>query len=258
MRFRLSPAFLLIAFAAFAETGWQTAGKAWWAHVQFLADDKLEGRDVGTKGYEAAADYVVKQFERAGLAPGAGSSYSQPVQFIKASLDESGSRVTLLPRAGKTIPVILGDDALLRWGSENIPDVDAPLVFAGYGLEIPEASYSDLTSPDLQGAVAVYISGGPSNIPGNLRSHYSSAEERAKAFKAAGVVGSINIPNPRSMEFPWARFSANRLQDRMSLADPSKGQIRNVPFAVPSVRYSPREFFPPSARKYANCVVAKK
>jgi Zn-dependent M28 family amino/carboxypeptidase len=221
MRFRLSLAFLLIAFAALAETGWQTAGKAWWAHVQFLADDKLQGRDVGTKGYEAAADYVVKQFERAGLAPGAGSSYSQPVQFIKASLDEPGSRVTLLPRDGKTIPVVLGDDALLRWGNENIPDVNAPLVFAGYGLDIPEASYSDLSSPDLRGAVAVYISGGPSNVPGNLRSHYSSAEERAKAFKAAGVVGSINIPNPRSMEFPWARFSANRLQDRMSLADPA-------------------------------------
>src|ERR1700733_2543093 len=184
MRFRLSLAFLLIAFAALAETGWQTAGKAWWAHVQFLADDKLEGRDVGTKGYEAAADYVVKQFERAGLAPGAGSSYSQPVQFIKASLDEAGSRVTLLPRDGKTIPVVLGADALLRWGNENIPDVNAPLVFAGYGLDIPEATYSDLRSPDLRGAVAVYISGGPSNVPGNLRSHYSSAEERARAFRA--------------------------------------------------------------------------
>jgi Zn-dependent M28 family amino/carboxypeptidase len=219
MRFRISLLLLLIAAAALASTDWQAAGKAWWAHVQFLADDKLEGRDVGSKGYEAAADYVVRQFEQAGLAPGAGSSYSQPVQFIKATLDEPGSRITLL-RDGKTIPVSLGDDALLRWASENIPDVDAPLVFAGYGLDIPEAGYSDLSSPDLRGAVAIYLSGGPSSIPGNLRSHYSSAEERARAFKAAGVVGSINIPNPRTMEFPWERFSANRLQERMSLADP--------------------------------------
>src|SRR5579863_10108951 len=219
MRLRFSLAVLLVVFAALAETG-QTAGKAWWAHVQFLADDKLEGRDVGTKGYDAAADYVVKQFERAGLAPGAGSSYSQAVQFVKASLDERGSRIQLV-RDGKTIPVTLGSDALLRWTSENIPDVDAPLVFAGYGLAIPETSYSDLSSPDLRGAIAVYISGGPSDIPGNLRSHYSSAEERARAFKAAGVVGSITIPNPRTMEFPWSRSIANRLQDRMSLADPA-------------------------------------
>jgi Zn-dependent M28 family amino/carboxypeptidase len=213
-------AICLAAAAAHAETDWQAAGKAWWAHVQLLADDKLQGRDVGSKGFEAAADYVAKQFERSGLAPGAGSTYSQPMGFVKSTLDEPASRITLLPRDGKPISVTLGDDALLRWDSEPIPDVNAPLVFAGYGLQIPEASYSDLKDPGLRGAVAVFISGGPSNIPGNLRSHYSSAEERTKAFRAAGIVGSINIPNPRTMEFGWERVSANRLQARMSLEDP--------------------------------------
>jgi Zn-dependent M28 family amino/carboxypeptidase len=218
MRLRLPLALLLIGAAALAKTDWDAAGKAWWAHVQFLADDKLEGRDVGSKGYEAAADYVAKRFERAGLAPGAGSTYSQPVAFIKATLDEPASKIELV-RDGTAIPVTLGDDALLRWGSAPIPDVEAPLVFAGYGLNIPEAAYSDLKDPSLKGAVAVYLSGGPAGIDGNLRSHYSSAEERGKAFRAAGVVGSINIPNPRGMEVPWARLSANRLQERMSLAD---------------------------------------
>ena len=65
--------FLLLAITAVAETNWDAAGKAWWSHVQFLADDKLEGRNVGSAGYEAAADYVVSQFERAGLEPGAHS-----------------------------------------------------------------------------------------------------------------------------------------------------------------------------------------
>lgn len=221
MRFRISLALFLIAAAALPATDWQTAGKAWWAHVQFLADDKLEGREVGSKGYEAAADYVATQFEQGGLAPGAGSTYSQPVGFIKSTLDEPASRITLLSRDGKTIPVALGEDALLRWGSETTPDVDAPLVFAGYGLQIPEAGYSDLKDPALHGAVAVYLSGGPPDISGDLRSHYSSAEERGRAFQAAGIVGSINIPNPRTMEVPWTRLSANRLLARMSLADPS-------------------------------------
>ena len=217
---RTGLAILLISTAALAETDWQAAGKAWWAHVRFLADDKLEGRDVGSKGYEAAADYVAREFEQAGLAPGAGSGYSQPVQFVKATLEESRSRIELL-RGPQTISVTLGDDALLRWSSGFTPDVEAPLVFAGYGLNIPEAGYNDLSDPNLRGAVAVYLSGGPSKIDGNLRAHYSSSEERAKAFQAAGVVGSINIPNPRSMEVPWTRLSANRLQERMSLADPA-------------------------------------
>jgi hypothetical protein len=213
-------AILLISAAAAAETDWQAAGKAWWAHVQFLADDKQEGRDVGSKGFETAADYVVSEFERAGLAPGAGSSYSQPVRFIKATLEESKSRIVLV-HGHKSIPVTLGDDALLRWSSGVTPDVEAPLVFAGYGLNIPEAGYNDLSDPKLRGAVAVYVSGGPSGIDGNLRAHYSSSEERAKAFLSAGILGSINIPNPRSMEVPWARMSGNRLQERMSLADPA-------------------------------------
>lgn len=223
MRPRLLVIALVAASTAAAAIDWQAAGEAWWAHVRFLADDKLEGRDVGTKGYEAAADYVAAQFGQAGLAPGAGASYSQPVGFIKATLDEPASRIELV-RNGSGLRIglgriTLGDDVLLRWSSAPAPDVDAPLVFAGYGLHIPEAGYNDLDNPALRGAIAVYIAGGPADISGDLRAHYSSAEERARAFHAAGVVGSINIPNPRSMEVPWARMSANRLQERMALAD---------------------------------------
>jgi hypothetical protein len=220
MHLRIGLALSLIAAAATAETNWAAAGKAWWAHVQFMADDKLEGRNVGSRGYEAAADYVVGQFERAGLVPGAGSTYSQPVEFVKATLDEPGSSLALV-RDGKAVAITLGDDAVLGWGSETIADVEAPLVFAGYGLNIPEANYSDLKDPGLRGAVAVYLQGGPSNISGNLRAHYSSGEERTKALKAAGAIGAISIPNPRSMEVPWARYKGNRLQARMWLADPA-------------------------------------
>src|SRR5580700_10822593 len=106
MRWRigLALALSLLVGAATVEPDWAAAGKAWWAHVQFLADDKLEGRNVGSKGYEAAADYVVGQFEQAGLAPGVGSSYSQPVELLKRTLDEPSSSLALV-RDGKAIPV---------------------------------------------------------------------------------------------------------------------------------------------------------
>jgi len=219
LRIGFALALSLLAAAATVETNWAAAGKAWWAHVQFLADDKREGRNVGSKGYESAADYVVGQFEKAGLAPGAGSGYSQPVGFIKATLDEPKSSIVLV-RDDNATPVKLGDEAVLRWGSGTTPDVDAPVVFAGYGLNIPEAGYSDLKDQALRGAVVVYLQGGPANISGNLRAHYSSAEERTKAMRAAGAVGTISMLNPKNMEVPWARYKANRLQARMSLADP--------------------------------------
>jgi hypothetical protein len=206
-------ALLLLAAIAVAETNWDAAGKTWWSHVQFLADDKLEGRNVGSAGYETAADYVVSQFERAGLEPGAKASYSQPVGFTKSTLNEAESQLTLGPE-----PVALGDEALIT-STANVANLEAPLVFVGYGLDIPEAGYSDLKEAGLKGAIAVYLNGGPANISGELRSHHSSGGERVAAMKAAGVVGTVAIPNPRSMDIPWARQSANRLQPRMALAD---------------------------------------
>ena len=57
----------LIAIPLLAATDWEAAGKRWWAHVQFLASDELEGRLTGTEGYRKAADYVAKQFKAYGL-----------------------------------------------------------------------------------------------------------------------------------------------------------------------------------------------
>jgi hypothetical protein len=201
-------ALLLLAAIVLAETNWDAAGKAWWAHVQFLADDKLEGRNVGSAGYETAADYVVDQFKRAGLA-----TDSQPVAFTKSTLNEADSQLMLGPER-----VVPGDQALIT-STANVANLEAPLVFVGFGLNIPEASYSDLKDAGLKGAIAVYLAGGPASISGDLRSHYSSGGERAAAMKAAGAIGTIAIPNPRSMDIPWARQSANRLLPRMALAD---------------------------------------
>ena len=218
MRLKIALLIIIATLAGAAETDWSAAGNAWWAHIEFLADDRLEGRNVGSPGFEMAADYVSTQFEKAGLLPGAGSGYSQPVEFAKVTLNEHASTIAIL-RNGTAEPVKPGDEALLGT-PQQITDTEAPLYFAGYGLDIPDAGYSDLKDPALRGAIAVYIGGGPSNISGNLRSHSSSAEERAKAMRAAGAAGTISIPNPKAMDIPWARQSGNRLQARMALADP--------------------------------------
>src|SRR5580692_8666854 len=118
-------ALLLLAALAVAETNWEAAGKAWWSHVHFLEDDKLEGRNVGSAGYETAADYVAGQFKRAGLA-----TDSQPVAFTKTTLDEAHSRLTLVGQGPE--PVSIGDQALIT-STANVANLEAPLVFVGYG-----------------------------------------------------------------------------------------------------------------------------
>ena len=78
----ISAALLLLAATTFAQTAPNHfSGEAWWAHVQFLADDKLEGRNVGTPGFEKAAVYVTEQFKNVGLQPAGVNGYAQPVEF---------------------------------------------------------------------------------------------------------------------------------------------------------------------------------
>jgi Zn-dependent M28 family amino/carboxypeptidase len=169
-------------------------GKLWWAHIQFLADDKLEGRNTGSPGFLKAVQYVESQFEKLGLMPAGTSGYLQPIDFESRSLSESSIE---LVRDGKAEPVVSGE-ASLSSRADVAPLVDAPMVFVGYGMSIPEAHYDDLAGLDLHGKIAVYVNAaGPADANGNVKSHFSSTAERWATLKRAGAIGSASIPNPR-------------------------------------------------------------
>ena len=189
-----------------AKKNFEAAGKRWWAHIEFLASDDLQGRATGSIGFDRAADYVADQFQKVGLRPGGIDNYFQPVRLTQVTLDETESSIELL-RDGKTTNVKLGDEAILGVSPDSSRHLEAPLAFVGYGLKIPEANWNDLAGQPLAGKVAVYLRGGPSAIPGNLRAHYSSAAERWKALKAAGAIGSIALTNPKDMEMSWQRMA---------------------------------------------------
>ena len=149
--------------------------------------------------------------------------YIQPVPFAVRQIDEPNSRVEIIPESGAPERVKFGEEVLLSTrgasGSAAEP-IEAEAVFVGYGLTVPDANYDDLKGLDLKGKIVVMLAGGPKSIQGNLRSHFSSAGERGKFLKAAGVIGTVTIANPKVMDIPWARQAASRLQPTMSLADP--------------------------------------
>jgi hypothetical protein len=211
---------MLAALLAAADTNWQAAGQAWWQQVQYLASDELEGRNVGSAGYEKAAAYVARQFEQAGLKPAGNQNYFQNVAFIETSIDPAHSHLALACGSDQRAIDVPGE-AELGYSQNSAPHLKAPVVFAGYGLVIPEAHYDDLAGLPVKGAVVAYLTGGPQSIDGNLRSHYSSTEERWKALRARGAVGTIAIPDPKTMEIPWSRGILSWGMPRMSLADPA-------------------------------------
>lgn len=193
-------------------------GKSWWEHVKVLAADNMEGRDTGSSGLKKAEAYVVDQLKRAGLQAAGTKGFYQPVKFESRELVEKDSSAALV-RDGRSEPLSLGEDVTFSTRVDLAPQVEAPLVFVGYGLSVPENNFDDLAGLDLKGKIAVLISGSPEEIPAPLASHYQTAAERWKAFSKAGVVGIITIPNLAAMDVPWSRIALNRLHPSMDLAD---------------------------------------
>jgi Zn-dependent M28 family amino/carboxypeptidase len=229
------PLIVLFAFAtlntpfAQSQPGAPNPAQAWWAHVQFLADNKMAGRDTGSPEHRKAADYVAAAFKRAGLKPAGTKGYLQPVNFVSRRALENECSMALI-RNGQSEAVALGDEAVFSMSIAHAPRVEAPLVFVGYGLTIPEAKHDDLAGLDLRGKVVVLLTGGPPEISGPLKAHYQS--HRWETLKGAGVIGVIGIQNPRGQDIPWDRSKLARFRPRMALADASLSEDAGQQLAV--------------------------
>jgi Zn-dependent M28 family amino/carboxypeptidase len=229
--------FLLIISSAFAQTSSQPRtptfdGQSWWNYVKILAGDNMEGRDTGSEGLKRAEAYIVEQLKADGLQPAGTDGYYQPVKLIARQTLENDSSLALF-RDGKSEALSFERDAYFVNRISQAPEVDAPLVFLGWGLDIPEKGYSDLQGADLKGKVAVVLSGGsPSEIPGPLSAHYNAIKQRWSALKKAGAVGIIFIPNPHSMDIPWERLKVLRTQAGMAPADETLDDTNGMKFGV--------------------------
>jgi len=206
-------------------------GARWWSYVEFLASDKLEGRNTGSEGHRKAAAYVAAEFERNGLKPAGVEGYIQPVKFNTLKLDESRCSLALV-RGSVEKSVTLGEDAMIGARVDPAPSVQAKLVFVGYGLRVPEIGYDDFAGADTQGKIAVYVAGAPSTLSGALSAHYQSGAERWKTLKAAGIIGAVSIANPKHMDIPWSRQASNRSQATMTLAAPGTNESEGEKITV--------------------------
>lgn len=230
LRFLL-PLSFLIAVSAAAQSAPTFDGNAWWQNVKVLADDNMEGRETGSPGLKRAEAYVVDELKRAGVQPAGTDGYYQPIKFRTRSLDESKSGAEIVTN-GKAQKLTIGDEIVFSTRVDLAPQVDAPLVFAGYGLRVPEANYNDFKGLDVKGKVLVLLSGTPSSIPGPLASHYSSAAEKARLIRDLGAVGFIVLPNPYSMEIPWSRQVTARKIPSMAIDDEALNDAKGVQLAA--------------------------
>jgi hypothetical protein len=227
---RTTPAIALL-LSLFPVTAAREDGERWWSHVKYLADDRMQGRETGSAGYMDAARYVAAEFERAGLAPAGTQAYLQPIKFRSRKVIDAGTSAEI-ERDGKRERLTIGDDALVGSRVDTAPVVDAQMVFVGYGLTIPEASYDDFAGLDVKGKVVVYLAGAPPKVPGALAAHYQSAGERSANLRKLGAIGTVNFANPAHMDMPWSRIASARVIPAMALEDQALDDSRGIRLAL--------------------------
>ena len=226
-------------------------GHSWWSHVKFLADDSPEGRDTGSEGLQKAQAYAVEQLQKANLQPAGSNGFYQPVHFNQYQVDEAKSSLALVA-GGQSKSLSFADDAYINTrATHTSATLTAPLVFVGYGLQIPEKNLDEVAGLDLKGKIVVYLAGSPSDIPTALASHYQTAGERWKFLHAAGAIGIISIFNPASMDIPWSRISVNRNHASMDLADPEFNETPGLELGVACNPASAEPLFTGSGHTFA-------
>jgi hypothetical protein len=129
--------------------------------LKFLTSDACEGRGILTKGINLASEYIEREFIKAGLKPGGSKgSYYQPFVVTTSAKPGPKNRLILKGPLGQTIALEHGRDfSVLPVGGSG--QVEAPIVFAGYGITSTEPAYDDYAGLDVAGKVVVLISGTP-------------------------------------------------------------------------------------------------
>jgi hypothetical protein len=181
------------------------------ADLYFLASDAMRGRLTATPEYTIAARWIQSRFERLGLKPVSGSSYTQDFTMTVAHLDEGNH---LAAPAGQITRVgRLGEDFFPLIFSASV-DVQAPVAFAGYGIRAPELGWDDLRHKTVQGRIALILTGEPgtddpaSPFDGLVTSEHATSLRKALNAQEHGALGILFV-DPKSREGGAERFPGN-------------------------------------------------
>ncbi|NWJ41295.1 MAG: M28 family peptidase [Geothrix sp.] len=200
------------------------------AHLAFLADDLLEGRGTGQRGAELTVRYLETQLQSLGLRPGNGASYRQPVSLLGLKALPGRSTLSFLGGGACATPTF-GSEIVFGSGVAQAEQTfDAPVVFAGFGIDAPEWRWDDYKGLDLRGKVLLMLVNEPAPTaeePGLFDGANLSAYGRwTKKFEMAaqhGALGVLLVHTPASATYGWTVVRPSWEAERFSLAQGPRG-----------------------------------
>jgi Zn-dependent M28 family amino/carboxypeptidase len=179
------------------------------AHVRFLSDDLLEGRGTGQRGGDIAAQYIATQFALYGLKPaGDNGTYMQKVPLVGIT-PLPDTRFWLVPEQGSAMELKpLEDYVAYDETQQRESDVDAEVVYVGYGIEAPEYNWDDYKGKDVKGKVLLMLVNEPPSddenfFKGKALTYYGRWTYKFEQAARKGAAGAILIHKTDMASYPW-------------------------------------------------------
>lgn len=183
------------------------------AHIRYLSDDMFEGRGTGARGGELAAKYIAAQLEAIGLKGAApGGSFFQPVSLVGVKADPE-TKLIISGRGDKETFKFADDFVAFTGAQTERVDVDAELIFVGYGINAPEQRWNDYKGQpaDYRGKILVMLvndppatSEEPALFGGRALTYYGRWTYKYEEAARRGAVGAILLHTDQSAGYPWS------------------------------------------------------
>jgi len=211
------------------------------AHVKFLSDDLLEGRGPGLRGSEIAAQYIATQFALYGLKPGGDNgTYLQQINMVGMNAIPEKTTMSIIPpkRPDGQIGIMLysydlkyGDDYTVSNRTLTpVVDIDAPIVFVGYGVNAPEFNWNDYANVDVKGKVILCIVGDPPSTDpnffgGDALTYYGRWTYKFEQAARMGAVGALIIHRTDLASYGWDVVKNSNTSEKTYLRDNKDPQL---------------------------------
>jgi Zn-dependent M28 family amino/carboxypeptidase len=201
------------------------------AHLAFLSSDAMEGRGTGQRGGELTVTYLETQAMAAGLLPANHGSYRQSVRIAGVKAQPEDSAVALVA-GGKPLPLTFAKDWVWAPGDARpVHDMDAELVFVGYGIQAPEeGGWDDYKGLDARGKVLVMLvndpaptAAEPDRFAGRGLTYYGRWTYKFEEAARRGAAGVLLIHTDASASYGWSVVQNSWTAERFQLADADLG-----------------------------------
>jgi Zn-dependent M28 family amino/carboxypeptidase len=185
------------------------------AHVRFLSLDLLEGRGPGTRGGELAAEYIATQFALSGLEPaGDNGTYFQRVPLYAVHTVEDKTKFSFVPSNGQPVDLAYGSEIVTKDETgQATAEIDAPIVFVGYGIDAPEYNWNDYAGADgkdidVKGKVVLVIVNEPPSddekfFKGKALTYYGRWTYKYEEAARRGAAGVLIVHRTDLASYGW-------------------------------------------------------